>query len=733
MAVLDEVLQTLEIQPTGIPTVVRLSQNENGRQIRLTLRGNEDDFPAGCLVTIAGTKPDGVVYSAEGELDGNVAVINEDTQMTAVPGMWKARVQVTYGGSTIATELIVFEVYADPVDPDSVPSESEITGLVAQAQYWAENAKSSAYGSPLTASTAAEMTETDRVYVYTGSESGYSNGHWYYYDGTAWQDGGVYNAAAVQTDTTLSVSGMAADAKATGDAITAETTRATDAETAIAADVETALTTKADKDGNYVDLTAGTALAVLSDSYTEDAVPYKFRRTPYKSRRLMDSITGGTVAWNQLCNGASVSVPNGHKYLSKIADAWTIGASTGAAITGLTAGADMVIDLTAMFCPTIADYIYNLEQSTAGAGVALFRSLFGASYYPYNAGELISISGLSARKTVGFNAWDEKWENGGLDAQGQNSTAGNRIRTKNYIPVASSTVYYLKSSNTSIVCYYDANKNFLSSETVSIAGTHLFTTLSDAHYIRCQFGNNNDPLTTYKNDICINISDTAKNGTYEPYEAHTYPLDSTLTLRGIPKLDSNNKLYFDGDRYASDGTVTRRYGIVDLGTLNWTYYSGEGHIRFYATLPVTAKVIASGQEIPNLINVKYIADTYYNVFNDVTDKTISVTASGQQVAVYDTAYTDAATFKTAMSGVYLVYELATPTTETASPYQAIQACDPDGTEEYVSTTVVPVGHESKYYKDIISAVEGIPDAPAADGTYTLKVTVTDGVPVYSWE
>ena len=170
MAILDEVLQTLEIQPTGIPTVVRLSQNENGRQIRLTLRGQETDFPAGCLVTISGTKPDGVVYSASGELDGNVAVISEDTQMTAVAGMWKARVNVTYGGSTIATELIVFEVYADPVDPESVPSESELTGLVAEAQYWAENARSSAYGSPLVANTAAEMTETDRVYVYTGSE-----------------------------------------------------------------------------------------------------------------------------------------------------------------------------------------------------------------------------------------------------------------------------------------------------------------------------------------------------------------------------------------------------------------------------------------------------------------------------------------------------------------------------------------------------------------------------------
>lgn len=75
------------------------------------------------------------------------------------------------------------------------------------------------YGAPLVAETVAEMTDHDRIYVYTGNETGYTSGHWYYWNGTAWTDGGVYNAVAVQTDTTLTESGVAADAKATGDAI----------------------------------------------------------------------------------------------------------------------------------------------------------------------------------------------------------------------------------------------------------------------------------------------------------------------------------------------------------------------------------------------------------------------------------------------------------------------------------------------------------------------------------
>lgn len=73
-----------------------------------------------------------------------------------------------------------------------------------------------AVGSPLVASTAAAMTDTTKVYVYTGSETGYTNGNWYYYSGSAWVSGGVYNAVAVATDTTLSVSGVPADAAAVG-------------------------------------------------------------------------------------------------------------------------------------------------------------------------------------------------------------------------------------------------------------------------------------------------------------------------------------------------------------------------------------------------------------------------------------------------------------------------------------------------------------------------------------
>ena len=61
-------------------------------------------------------------------------------------------------------------------------------------------------GAPLVAATAAAMTDTDKIYVYVGDETGYTNGNWYYYDGTAWASGGIYNSEGVQVDQQMNAS-----------------------------------------------------------------------------------------------------------------------------------------------------------------------------------------------------------------------------------------------------------------------------------------------------------------------------------------------------------------------------------------------------------------------------------------------------------------------------------------------------------------------------------------------
>ena len=76
-----------------------------------------------------------------------------------------------------------------------------------------------AIGGPLVVDLAEDMQNKDRIYVYIGNESGYTNGNWYYHNGTSWVSGGVYPSARVDTDKTLSVSNIPADARATGQAI----------------------------------------------------------------------------------------------------------------------------------------------------------------------------------------------------------------------------------------------------------------------------------------------------------------------------------------------------------------------------------------------------------------------------------------------------------------------------------------------------------------------------------
>ena len=369
-------------------------------------------------------------------------------------------------------------------------------------------------------------------------------------------------------------------------------------------------------------------------------------------------------------------------------------------------------DLTQMFGSTIADYIYSLEQATAGAGVAWFKKLFPNDYYEYNAyeyhaKEFLSVGGLQSHDAVGFNQWDEEWERASINSSGVKYNIGtaNTITSKNYIKVVPNATYYCYvGQNVAVYFYfYDADGNCLGYVS---SGNSTFTIPPNA--VKAYFLVNSAYGTTYNHDICINLSDPSRNGEYEPYEKHSYPLDSSLTLRGIPKLDASNNLYYDGDEYTSDGKVKRKYGVVDLGTLNWTYVSAG--TRFSAELP-KIKTVANNDTKANIVCLLYVTGTPNDTWNS-KDKVISANISSHTILVRDTAYTDATTFKSAMSGVMAVYELATPTTQTAQAYTNPQIVSKYGTLEYVTNSIVPVGHKTTYltrdifggYVDLISGV-----------------------------
>lgn len=541
-----------------------------------------------------------------------------------------------------------------------------------------------------------------------------------------------------------------------------------DSDTYKSGSVGEALQKSARIDGTYDELTAGSAEQLLSSAFVEDTEPYKYRTTGGSAdvgdREYVDAIVGGSVAWNQLCNGASVTVPNSHKYFMSKDGTTAIGASSGSAITGLTSGTDMVIDLTQLFGTTIADHIYSLEQSNAGAGVAFFKALFPNDYYAYDSGSIKSVEGVSEHTTVGFNQWDEVWERGAYDVDDGSPYDANQIRSKNYIPVLPDTNYYIKANPYVWMMFFDENKNILTADLPNTGvsagnargvGDQIFKTPIGCAFIKfyCQilYGN------TYNNDICINLSWSGwRNGEYEPYQKHSYALDPSLTLRGVPKL-ANGKIYFDGDEYKYDGSVTRKYGVITFDGSSDEGWQNNGSVGVYIPKSALPNIKAS-TTIGKIICSRFTERDYGDA--PVTNMTFNWNASLSALQFRKDDALSASAFKTylASNPITIVYELATPTTETAEPYQQIQICDDFGTEAYTSTSIVPIGHETRYPANLRDKLQHLPNlaendgyyminqtnkqmslelfripkAPSTDGTYVLKATVSGGTPTYTW-
>lgn len=361
----------------------------------------------------------------------------------------------------------------------------------------------------------------------------------------------------------------------------------------------------------------------------------------------------------------------------------------------------------------------------------------------YNAGTLENADG-TVLKSIGRNVWDEEWEVGIYNTTtGAKQSSSTRIRSKNLIPVIPNTAYYFRASANRELLQYDSAGNFIYYDMVDTSN-QSFTTLPNCHFIT--FSMYSGYGTTYLNNITISLYYPDESG----YDQH-YPFQVLAEVdTGSEVLRSAGSV---ADEKTPDGTITRRVGYVDMGTLNWSAISNN---RFETSEPISGAKYVISIATPNIHCGRYQTVTFKTIYETSTDMCISIWNEAAYIQVRDTSYSTAAAFKTAMSGVYLYYELATPTTEQGTPFAENIPCDDFGSLSWTQTKGIPQGNEIFYPVDykasfdtLYNIVDGdmsalatddelqavadrIPAAPDTDGTYTLKATVSSGTKTYSW-
>lgn len=310
----------------------------------------------------------------------------------------------------------------------------------------------------------------------------------------------------------------------------------------------------------------------------------------------------------------------------------------------------MSTDLTLDFGSTIADYVYGLEQATAGSGIAwLSKYIDLGTYHAYDAGSIQSVQAtehvtLSKNFLTDYEGHGTTYTISGVtftqNPDGTITLNGTAtaavtyylaVRQRNfYLPKGS---YILSGTPTGYIQYtlrLGINRG-ASGATVGndLGSGFAFTEATGETYgVWIAF----DSGAVFNNVVMKPmIRFASADSTYVPYQKHTYTLGSD-TLRGIPQLVSN-KLSYDGDEKYPDGTIKRKYG-------SRAYQSG-----------------------------------------DTSDGATMIT-----------------------DGTTTVYKLATPTTESSTAFQKVQTIDADGTESFTTSSPVPVGHETQTPDNILAAL-----------------------------
>lgn len=248
-----------------------------------------------------------------------------------------------------------------------------------------------------------------------------------------------------------------------------------------------------------------------------------------------------------------------------------------------------------------------------------FKALFPNDYYDYNDGELVSMTSK------------------GLFANGFNQFNGE------YAEVLPNNTYYLGGTYTTIGFAEEIGGTL---EDITIPTDKLYTPTKKGY------------IYATGTNININLSHTGvRNGEYEPYWDATK--DLSIIQKYFPNgMRSAGSIYdeISFDEATQKWVAIQRVGVVDLGSLSWGLENSEKYPGvFIVNLPIKKKGINYKSTIN--LGTKSFGFVDYSAYDD---NTLYQNTSNTYLYAKFTSYSDTTSFKTAMSGVMLYYELAEP-------------------------------------------------------------------------
>ena len=413
------------------------------------------------------------------------------------------------------------------------------------------------------------------------------------------------------------------------------------------------------------------------------------RVTEGSGSAIVRSVQGAAVGWNQLVPDGNFTDATKWRPQASLACSTSIADNTlRVTVTDNTAaGRPNAQPVTALEAPVVGHkYLLRAEILNNTGATCSASLLYGA-----NSGALITVP------------FDGEWHKCAL------------IVTCNSETVTSGLLYI--------------NENVSTMQNGAYAEWRNYTIID----LTAMFGSGNEPAT-------VEEFEQMYPAAYYPYSAPTL---KPVQIAGIRSTDAQggelDAIEWTAQTLRAAGSVRdmlysdhveTRVGVVDMGTLDWSvdeFPANSGLYRFRSSQinGATSGIVA------NLRCAPYNADPEPLGGNSHNN---AIVLYNTRCYIRDDGYTDAATYKAAMSGVYLFFELATTTTTPISPalpmtYRVEQGGTeaiivPEGEISAVPIITVADGESaSELVMDALACI-ATPDGPIATANHSVGTYLT---------